>query len=67
MSEDRAIASSTSPIKFMAIASKPHALMAAEMADAIKGIIYGYADKVPLALAIGVLRIVEREILDEAS
>ncbi|MGP1685309.1 MAG: hypothetical protein ACTS8S_23535 [Giesbergeria sp.] len=67
MSQDPATPSKTSPIQFMAIASKPHALMAGEMADAIKAVIYSYADKVPVALAIGVLRIVEKEILDDAS
>lgn len=54
----------TDPWKFGCIASKPHAIIAGEMADAIKEVIYSYSDKIPLALAIGVLRIVEKEILD---
>jgi hypothetical protein len=52
--------------KFMAVASKPHAQIAGEMAEAIKHLIYVHSDRIPLALAIGVLRIVEKEILDEA-
>ncbi len=54
----------TDPWKFACIASKPHAVIAGEMADKIKEVIYGYSDKIPLALAVGVLRIVEKEILD---
>jgi hypothetical protein len=50
--------------RFTAIAAKPHAQIAGELAEAIKGLIYAQADRVPLALAIGVLRIVEKEILD---
>ena len=57
---------SVSPVRFRAIASKPHAEMAGEMADEIKEVIYKYEQKVPLALAIGVLRIVEKEILEAA-
>lgn len=52
--------------KFTAIASKPHAQMAGELADEIKAVIYKYEQKIPLALAVGVLRIVEKEILDAA-
>ena len=36
-----------------------------EMAERIKGVVYEYAGRVPVAAAIGVLRIVEQEILDE--
>lgn len=57
----------TDPHRFMAIASKPHAQLAGEMADEIKTVIYSYEQKMPLALAVGVLRIVEKEILDAAS
>jgi hypothetical protein len=57
----------TNPRKFMAIASKPHAQIAGELAEAIKVLIYEQADRIPLALAVGVLRIVEKELLDEAS
>jgi hypothetical protein len=56
----------TEPRKFMAVASKPHAQVAGELAEAIKQLIYEHSDRIPIALAIGVLRIVEKEILDEA-
>lgn len=39
---------------------------AEEMADRIKDVIYDYAGKVPLALAIGVLEIVKMEVMGEA-
>jgi len=52
--------------RFTAIASKPHAQIASDMAEEIKAVIYKHAGAVPLALAIGVLRIVERELLDDA-
>lgn len=55
------------PHKFMAVASKPHAQIAGELATAIKQLIYQQAERIPLALAIGVLRIVEKELLDEAT
>lgn len=54
------------PLKVMAVASKPPAQLAGELADEIKEVIYRYESRIPLALAIGVLRIVEKEILDEA-
>ena len=44
------------PHLFMTKASKCEALMAADMAD---------EGKVSLALAVGVLRVVEREIMDD--
>lgn len=53
----------TDPWKFGCIANKPHAIIAGEMADEIKKVIYGYSEKIPLALAVGVLRIVEIEIV----
>ncbi|AAZ97162.1 hypothetical protein Tbd_1209 [Thiobacillus denitrificans ATCC 25259] len=56
----------TDPRRFMAVASKPHAQLAGEMADEIKAVVYAYEQRIPLALAIGVLRIVEKEILDAA-
>ncbi len=56
----------TEPVRFMAIASKSHSIIAAEIANDIKAVIYKHADKIPLALAIGVLKIVEKEILDDA-
>lgn len=55
----------TDPRKFMAIASKPHAQIAGEMALQIKEIIYANADRIPLALAVGVLHIVAKEIMEE--
>ena len=56
---------STNPLRFIAIATKPQAQRAAEMAEEIKAVIYKHANTVPLALAIGVLRIVERELMDD--
>ena len=50
--------------RFMAIASKGHAQIASEMADEIKAVIYKHSSAIPLALALGVLRIVELEIFD---
>ena len=52
--------------RFMSTASKPHAQIAGDMSEEIKAVIYKYAGAIPLALAIGVLRIVERELLDNA-
>lgn len=54
------------PFKIAAVASKSHCDIAAELAEQIKAVIYAQSGHVPLALAIGVLRIVERELLDEA-
>lgn len=51
--------------RFMAVASKPHAAIASALADEIKAAIFKY-EGIPLALAIGVLRIVEKELLDDA-
>ncbi|MCG7985080.1 MAG: hypothetical protein JAY90_20310 [Candidatus Thiodiazotropha lotti] len=56
----------TDPRKFIAIASKSHAEIAGELADQIKETIYAYEDRIPLALAVGVLRIVEQELMDNA-
>jgi hypothetical protein len=55
----------TNPRKFMAIASKPHSQIAGELANALKAEIHKH-NGLPLALIIGVLRIVEKELLDEA-
>ena len=52
--------------RFMAVASKPHAAIAGTLADEIKAAIFKYEGQIPLALAIGVLRIVEKELLDDA-
>ena len=42
----------------------PNHVIAGEMAEKIKEIIYEYSDKVPLALVVGVLDIVKFEIMD---
>lgn len=52
--------------RLMAVASKPHAAIAGTLADEIKAAIFKYEGQIPLALAIGVLRIVEKELLDDA-
>ena len=44
---------------------KPAIAHAADMCEAVKSAVYDFADKVPLATAIGVLAIAQREILDE--
>lgn len=38
-----------------------------EMCDRIKEVVYSYSDRVPTALAIGVLHIAAKEILDDQS
>lgn len=50
--------------QFMALGSKSQCLIAEKMAKDIKDFIFDYSDQIPLALAIGVLRIVEKEILE---
>lgn len=45
--------------------SGPGHELAGEMAERIEAVIYEYADRVPLALAVGVLEIVKRELLEE--
>ena len=44
---------------------KPAIAHAADMCEAVKSAVYDFADTVPLATAIGVLAIAQREILDE--
>lgn len=39
---------------------------AGEMAERIKALVYEYSDRMALATAVGVLTIVQREILEEA-
>ena len=56
----------TEPIKFMSIASKSHAYIAAELADDINSAIYKHADTIPLALAVGVLEVVKSELISAA-
>lgn len=52
--------------QFAHMASKSQALIAEKMMNEIKDVIYSYSGEVPLLLAIGVLRLTEREILNEA-
>jgi hypothetical protein len=52
--------------RFSTVESKPHAEIAGALAEEIKAAIFKYDGKIPLALAIGVLRIVEKELLDDA-
>lgn len=52
--------------KFMALANKSHCQIAGTLGQQIKDLIYEQSDKIPLALAVGVLRIVEQELIDEA-
>ena len=56
----------TDPMIFMAKASKTNSYIAAEMADKIKAVIHEYDNQIPLALALGVMRIVEVELIDDA-
>lgn len=51
--------------RLFSTSSRPHTAIAEELAVQIKGLIYAYSGQIPLALAVGVLRIVEKEILDE--
>jgi len=57
---------STNVRKFMAVASKSQCQMAGELAEEIKAAIYRHAEAMPLPLVLGILRIVERELLDDA-
>lgn len=54
-----------SPRRFMSIASKSRATIAGDLADEIKALIYKHSGAIPLALAIGVLRIVERDLIED--
>lgn len=60
------MADKTEPHLFMARANKKNCLIAAEMANEIKGVMHKYDEQIPLVLALGVLRIVERELIDSA-
>jgi len=46
-------------------ATKSQANLAAAMSEELKAVIYSYQEKVPVALALGVLGIVAREIQNE--
>lgn len=52
--------------KFSAVVGQPHAAIAGTLAEELKAVIFKYEGRIPLALAIGVLRIVEKELLDDA-
>ena len=55
----------TSPQTFMHHATKSQANLAAAMSEELKAVVYSYQEKVPVALALGVLGIVAREIQNE--
>jgi len=52
------------PEDFMNKAAKAQCILAADMAEELSLVISSYVDKVPLALAVGVLRIVEKELME---
>lgn len=54
------------PRRFMAVASKSHCEIAGELSERIKAVIHEHDDRIPLALVIGVLRIVEQELIEES-
>lgn len=56
----------TKPNQFMAFASKSQAKIAAELADEIKAVIYKHSGEIPLALALGVLKITEQDLINNA-
>jgi hypothetical protein len=51
----------------MAVTNKANAELAGELAARVSELIHEYDDRIPLALAIGVLRIVENELIKEAA
>ena len=53
--------------KFMAVTNKTNAELAGDLADRVSELIHEYDDRIPLALAIGVLRIVENELIKDAA
>lgn len=53
------------PFDVAHLASKVSCYKAAEMCEEIKKVIYSYSEEMPLALALGVLEIVKKEITDE--
>jgi len=55
-----------SPIVIMQTNGQPMHDTAGEMAEKIKAVIYEFSDRVPLALALGVLRVVEHELIEDA-
>lgn len=53
------------PFDVSHLASKRASLKAAEMCEEIKQVIYNYSEEMPLALALGVLAIVKKEIMQD--
>jgi hypothetical protein len=51
----------------MAVTNKANAELAGELATRVTELVHEYDDRIPLALAIGVLRIVESEIIRDAA
>ncbi len=51
-------------IKALKTSGGPGHETAGEMADKIMAVVYEYSDRIPLALAIGVLEIVKTEVMD---
>ena len=49
------------------LASKRACLKAEEMCNRIKGVIHEYDEEMPLALALGVLEIVKKEIVEDCN
>ena len=49
--------------KFMAVTNKANSELAGELAARVSELVHEYDDRIPLALAIGVLRIVEGELI----
>ena len=50
--------------KYIALGTKSQCIVAEELTNKIKAAIFDYSGQIPLALVIGVLRIVEQEILE---
>ena len=53
------------PRTFTHSATESQANLAATMSEELKAVVYSYQEKVPVALALGVLGIVAREIQNE--
>lgn len=56
----------TTPRLFTATTSKPHTQLAEELCEKIKAAVYEYSDRIPLALAIGVIEIAKMEVMEGA-
>lgn len=56
----------TTPHPFAITGGKSHFDLAEEMCNKIKEVVYTYSDRVPLALAVGVIEIAKMEIMEEA-